>query len=106
MDFTARYVLIKPPSPEVLQSRLQAAGVAEDQIKTIIDKLPEQLDESKTSELFDTTVVNDDLEQSHQSVVDYLYAAKSGGSGEDEEMKEEEEVKEEDVKAEADTMEE
>jgi guanylate kinase len=108
MDFTARYVLIKPSSTDDLESQLQAAGVAETEIKAAVDKFREQLDETKAGELYDTIIVNDDLEKSHQSLVEYLYAAaKSGGSaGENDEDMQEEDGKEEEAKGEADTMEE
>lgn len=86
MDFTARYILVKPSSPEALQSRLQDANTPEDKVKAIVEKLPAQLDESKTAEVFDTTIVNETLDDSHKSLVGYLF-----GKSEDVESKEEEE---------------
>ena len=88
MDFPARYVLIKPPTPEALESRLKDAGGRDDSaIKSIVDGLAEQLDESKTSELYHSTIVNDDLEQTIKTIGEFLYK-KDGG--EEEQMQEDE----------------
>lgn len=54
-----------------------------------MEKLPEQLDESKTAEVFSTSIVNDDLDESHKSLVDYLFA-KIENETPDEELADEE----------------
>ena len=88
MDFPARYILIKPPTPESLEARLKNAGDRDDSaIKSIIDGLTEQLDESKTSELYHSMIVNDDLEQAIKTISEFLY--KKDG---EEEQKQEDEV--------------
>jgi guanylate kinase len=74
MDFPGRYILIKPPTPDALESRLKGAGGHDDTaIKAIIDRLPEQLDESKMLELFNHTIVNEDVEQSVKTLGEFLY---------------------------------
>ena len=77
MDFPGRYILIKPPTPDLLQSRLKDAGGRDEAaIKAIIDGLPEQLDDDESkmsSELFDHTIVNEDLEQSVKILGEFLY---------------------------------
>jgi THO complex subunit 1 len=73
MDFAARYILVKPSSNEFLQERLKSAGKDDAAIQTIIDKLPEQLDDSKISELFDRTVVNDVLDKAYKAFDEYVF---------------------------------
>lgn len=83
MDFPARYILIKPATPESLESRLKDAGGRDNAaIKSIIDGISE-LDESKTSELFDSAIVNDDLEQTVKAIGKFLY--EKGGKEENKE---------------------
>lgn len=98
MYFEARYILVKPSSPETLQGRLEAAGTAEENVRAIMEKLPEQLDESKTVDVFGTSIINDDLDQAHEHLVEYLFAKdESSGEGEDEEA-ENNEVEDEEPK--------
>jgi guanylate kinase len=82
MDFTARYILVKPSNNELLQERLKSAGKDDAAIQTIIDKLPEQLDESKVSELFDRTVVNDVLDEAFKALDEHVFA-KDGDTAKD-----------------------
>ena len=70
MGFAARYVLIKPPNNEALQERLEKSGRDAATIRAILDKLPEELSESRMSELFDkviTTGDNDDDDDDAES---------------------------------------
>ncbi|KAL2680781.1 hypothetical protein Neosp_008384 [[Neocosmospora] mangrovei] len=90
MDFQARYILIKPSSPEALEERLKAAGKEESVIQEAIKKLPTELDPAKLGELFDTTIADDDVDTAAKALGDYIY--KKGGADEDTAMKDDEEA--------------
>lgn len=81
MDFTARYILIKPSSTECLQTRLKDAGKDDAALEAITVKLEEQLDESKTGEVFNTTIINEELDVATKTLGDFLYG-KEEPSGE------------------------
>ncbi|KAJ4309448.1 hypothetical protein N0V84_011497 [Fusarium piperis] len=90
MDFQARYILIKPSSPEALQERLKAAGKEDSTIQEAIKKLPTELDPAKLGELFDTTVADDDVDTAAKALGDYIY--ERGSASEDAAMKDSEEA--------------
>lgn len=90
MDFQARYILIKPSSPEALEERLKAAGKEESAIQDVIKKLPTELDPAKLGELFDTTIAEDDVDTAAKALGDYIY--EKGSSNEDTDMKDSEEA--------------
>ncbi|KAK5988864.1 THO complex subunit 1 [Cladobotryum mycophilum] len=80
MDFSARYLLIKPPTNEALHHRLSQAGNRDEAaIQALLASLPQDLDESKTRDLFDTVITNDDLDKTVDSLRDYIYD--DGGDG-------------------------
>lgn len=90
MDFQARYILIKPSSPEALEERLKAAGKEESVIQEAIKKLPTELDPAKLGELFDTTIADDDVDAAGKALGDYIY--EKGNADEDTAMKDNEEA--------------
>ncbi|WAO92960.1 Guanylate kinase-like domain-containing protein [Fusarium falciforme] len=90
MDFQARYILIKPSSPEALEERLKAAGKEESVIQEAIKKLPTELDPAKLGELFDTTIADDDVDAAAKALGNYIY--EKGNSDEDTAMKDDEEA--------------
>ncbi|KAJ3532200.1 hypothetical protein NM208_g8548 [Fusarium decemcellulare] len=102
MDFQARYILIKPSTPEALEERLKASGKEDSIIQEILKKLPTELDSAKVDELFDTIIVDDDVDAVIEALGDFIYekngeAGKSNGeqdSGEDTAMKDDEGVPE------------
>jgi hypothetical protein len=59
MDFSARYVFIKPPPSEIYQSRLLSSGLDDTSIQNLASELAEEMDGANTSQLFDTTIAND-----------------------------------------------
>ncbi|KAH7258131.1 hypothetical protein NW759_005414 [Fusarium solani] len=90
MDFQARYILIKPSSPEALEERLKAAGKEESVIQEAIKKLLTELDPAKLGELFDTTIADDDVDAAGKALGDYIY--EKGNVDEDTAMKDNEEA--------------
>ncbi|RSL39349.1 hypothetical protein CEP53_014120 [Fusarium sp. AF-6] len=90
MEFQARYILIKPSSPEALEERLKAAGKEESAIQDVIKKLPTELDPAKLGELFDTTIADDDVDAAAKALGDYIY--EEGSANEDTDMKDGEEA--------------
>ncbi|KAH8686704.1 THO complex subunit 1 transcription elongation factor-domain-containing protein [Ilyonectria robusta] len=73
MDFQARFILIKPPTPEVLEQRLKSLGKDDTTVETTLKNLPTDLDESKVAELFATTIVNDDLDQAAKALGSFIF---------------------------------
>lgn len=73
MDFSARFLLVKAPSDEALQERLEKSGKDASAIQKIIEQLPEALSESKVDELFDTTIINEDLEEAAKATSAHIY---------------------------------
>lgn len=101
MDFQARYILIKPPTPEALSERLQAAGKEDSVVQTVLKNLSADLDETKIGELFDSTIINEALDESSKVLGDFIYKkgdAEMTNGNDDAEMKdvptESQEVKE------------
>ena len=74
MDFPARYVLLKPPTPEILQSRLKEVGNKDDAaIQSIIDGLAAQVEDPQVAEIFNRTFVTEDLEEAGKAVGAYVF---------------------------------
>lgn len=62
MDFEARYILVKPPTPEALADRLRKRSQPDADFQKVLEGLSSALDESKTSEVFSVTILDDDLD--------------------------------------------
>ncbi|KAI8661676.1 Guanylate kinase-like domain-containing protein [Fusarium keratoplasticum] len=90
MDFQARYILIKPSSPEALEERLKATGKEESVIQEAIKKLPTELDPAKLGELFDNTIADDDVDAAAKALGDYIY--EKGNADKDTAMEDNEEA--------------
>lgn len=73
MDFSARFILIKPSSNEVLGERLERSGKDAAVIQKILEQLPAAYDESKIDDLFDTTISSDSLDEAVKAVSGYIY---------------------------------
>lgn len=73
MDFQARYVVIRPSSPETLEVRLKASGKNDKLIQQALKDLPAQLDCAKVGDLFNTVITNDDLDASVDALSGFLY---------------------------------
>ncbi|KAF4979392.1 hypothetical protein FZEAL_4395 [Fusarium zealandicum] len=83
MDFQARYILVKPSSPEVLEQRLKASGKEDTAIQEILKKLPTELDPAKLDELFNTAIVDEGADAAAKELGDYIYE-RNGGQSNDE----------------------
>ncbi|CAM1502847.1 Fc.00g076230.m01.CDS01 [Cosmosporella sp. VM-42] len=73
MDFQARFILIKPPTPEALSERLKASGKEDSAIEEILKDLPAALGDSEVAELFTSTIINEDLDTSSKGLGDIIY---------------------------------
>lgn len=82
MDFQARYILVKPPTPKALAERLKSIG-KESASEEILKTLASDLDETKTAEVYNHTITNDDLDASSTSLSDVIFE-KKGAADEDE----------------------
>lgn len=80
MGFTARYIFVKPPSQETHKQRLSSAGLDERAVQSIIDQTPVGPDQSKTLQLFDHILPNDDtLETVSRSLSAYIFGKDTEG---------------------------
>jgi THO complex subunit 1 len=73
MDFSARYIFIKPSDLDSLRERLEKSGRDADVIQSVLQGLPDATDEVKLKDLFATTVVNDDLDAAAKALGAYIY---------------------------------
>ncbi|KAH7160074.1 THO complex subunit 1 transcription elongation factor-domain-containing protein [Dactylonectria estremocensis] len=79
MDFQARFILIKPPTPEALRERLKSSGKDEAAVEAILKSLANDLDESKIAELFNTTIINDSLDEAAKALGSFIFGKSEGG---------------------------
>jgi hypothetical protein len=72
MDFTARFVLVKPPSEEVLLQRLGVAGISGDAATAIVKTFTD-IDVAKANDLFDKVIVNTDVASAAKEAESFIY---------------------------------
>ncbi|KYK55856.1 nuclear matrix protein [Drechmeria coniospora] len=75
IGLNARYILINPPSKDVLRERLANSGYDEAAIEAVVAELPTGADASRIEEEFNKTVVNDSLEQAVRVISAYIYGS-------------------------------
>lgn len=85
MDYPGRYILINPPSPETLQTRLNDHGkLDEAAIKATIDSIPS---EAQAAEISNKVIINDHLESAAKALSEFIYAkddaTQENGTGND-----------------------
>ncbi|KAI5460006.1 THO complex subunit 1 transcription elongation factor-domain-containing protein [Mariannaea sp. PMI_226] len=73
MDFSARYILIKPPTPEILEQRLKESGKDTAAVEAITKTLSADLDDAKVAELFSTTITNEDQDLAAQALASFIF---------------------------------
>ena len=74
MDFEARYILVKPASPEAHEASLKAGGDREDAaIKAVVDALPALLKGLNADNIAGKVIINENIEKASQELGDYLY---------------------------------
>lgn len=95
MDFSARFLLVKTPSSEILQERLEKLGKDAPAIQKIIEKLSQELDESKIKDLFDTTIVNGDMDKAAKEMGNYIFEKTSDAEGKGDDAEKDETADEE-----------
>ncbi|TWU74797.1 hypothetical protein ED733_006287 [Metarhizium rileyi] len=84
MDFAARYILIKPPPTEIYQARLSSSGHDDTVVKDILSRLPQELDDSKSSELFDVAITSEDgVGEGARSLSEYVFSKRNQVSDEE-----------------------
>jgi THO complex subunit 1 len=81
MGFEARFILIKPPSSAVLAQRATASGQDEAAVEELVKATEAEGADVEGEELFDTIIINDDLEAATLAVEGYIFGG--GLSGED-----------------------
>ncbi|KAF0323231.1 nuclear matrix protein [Colletotrichum asianum] len=75
LGFAARFVLLLPPSKEVLEERLKKSGKHNDDVQNILSKSAPYFDtESNVKEGFDLVLTNEDLESTFRSFEGHIYS--------------------------------
>ncbi|KAF4995177.1 hypothetical protein FGRMN_5315 [Fusarium graminum] len=70
----ARYVFIKPPSFEVLESRLRARGTdGEIKIQERLARARTEVEYAETSGVYDKIIINDDLDTAYERLKAFAY---------------------------------
>ncbi|KAI6779553.1 THO complex subunit-like protein [Emericellopsis cladophorae] len=74
MDFDARYVLVKPASPESHETFLKAEGGRDDAaIKAVVDSLPALVEGLNADNIAGKVILNENVENASHELGDYLY---------------------------------
>ncbi|ORY69959.1 THO complex subunit 1 transcription elongation factor-domain-containing protein [Pseudomassariella vexata] len=72
--YVARVIFISPPSREELESRLKKAGSCpDDKLPDLLKAAQEEVDQSKSDGLYDTVLVNEELEAAYKSLEEFIY---------------------------------
>ncbi|KAF9907455.1 hypothetical protein EC991_010919 [Linnemannia zychae] len=73
--FEARYLLVRPPSLEVLEARLRARGTeTEDSIAKRMEAARREWDAGSDPENFEHIVVNDDLDRAYEDLHKFIFS--------------------------------
>lgn len=72
-NLNAKYIFVAPPSIEELENRLRGRGTeTEDAIKTRLGNAQKEIDAKDEPGLFDSVIVNDDLEKAYGEIKDLV----------------------------------
>lgn len=83
-EYAARFVFVKPSSPQDLETRLKASGnQSEKEIEDIMKSLATDLKRADSGDFYDATVVvtADGFEDAHKSLRAFIYGAEGNGEG-------------------------
>lgn len=73
-EFDARYVFIKPRDLGVLEQRLRGRGTeSEEKIQARLERARRELEFAETAGVFDTVIVNDDLEKAYVQLERFIF---------------------------------
>ncbi len=78
MAYDARYIFIRPPSVEALESRLRDSGVTEDEIKVVLGRAPTEIKLAATRG-FDKIIVNNTVEAACKCLEAFIYGLEDDG---------------------------
>jgi len=72
-DINARYVFVKPPHLEVLETRLKNRGTeSEESIRRRLERAKDELEFGEVKGNFDTVIVNDEIEEAYLALKSFL----------------------------------
>ncbi|KAI1131510.1 THO complex subunit 1 transcription elongation factor-domain-containing protein [Nemania abortiva] len=72
--FSARVIFIAPPSLEALEARIRKnEDLSEEEIQRKLKAGQEEIDQSGTGDLYDTIIINDDLETAYKGLEEFIY---------------------------------
>ncbi|KAI1467087.1 THO complex subunit 1 transcription elongation factor-domain-containing protein [Daldinia caldariorum] len=79
--YSARIIFIAPPSIEELEARLKKAGVAEEDIQGMLKTAQEDIEHSKSGEIYDAIITNDNLEEAYKALEAFIYKSEAEAHG-------------------------
>ncbi|KAI0115942.1 THO complex subunit 1 transcription elongation factor-domain-containing protein [Nemania sp. FL0031] len=72
--FSARVIFIAPPNLEALEARIRKnQGLSEEEIQRKLKAGQEEIDQSSNGDIYDTTVINDELETAYKALEAFIY---------------------------------
>ncbi|KAM0274436.1 hypothetical protein ACHAQH_007844 [Verticillium albo-atrum] len=84
LGFEARFILLLPPSQEVMETRLTAAGKTEDEVKAAGAVVAPFLAEGSTLKAgYDTVLVNEELESTFKALETFIFGCGQGSAGQE-----------------------
>ncbi|CAJ2507071.1 Uu.00g082570.m01.CDS01 [Anthostomella pinea] len=79
--FSARVIFIAPPSLDELQARLKKAeGLTEEGLQSSLKAAEADIEQSKSGDLYDTVITNDDLEEAYKALEAFIYETPQGAN--------------------------
>jgi guanylate kinase len=81
MGYEARFILVKPPSAEILQSRLKEGGLTEEEIAEAVKRASDGAATVGSDDIGDITIEDNDLEEAYKVLEEFIY----GSSGQESE---------------------
>lgn len=71
--YSARIIFITPPSIEELETRLKNSGIAEEDLEGILKTAQEDIEHSKSGEIYDAIITNDNLDETYKALEEFIY---------------------------------
>ncbi|KAI1645373.1 THO complex subunit 1 transcription elongation factor-domain-containing protein [Daldinia loculata] len=71
--YSARIIFITPPSIEELETRLKNSGIAEEDLESILKTAQEDIEHSKSGEIYDAIITNDNLDEAYKALEEFIY---------------------------------
>ncbi|KAI2612119.1 THO complex subunit 1 transcription elongation factor-domain-containing protein [Hypoxylon fragiforme] len=92
--YSARVIFVSPPSLEELEARQRKAGLTDDEVARALEVAQEDIEHSKSNDIYDVVITNDDLEEAYKALEAFIYkpseetnGVNTNGAAADDDMK-------------------